>query len=108
MHQSTIGRLVQPFAGLIDEVQIYPHALSAANINNYYLSTKDGLSASSMFIPAGIAAPGSTLTCTVIPSDSYGDGTSRSSNGITAKVISTCCIRFAGIPDTCWSCSLGQ
>ena len=26
----TIGRLVQPFAGLIDEVRIYPHALSAA------------------------------------------------------------------------------
>ena len=36
-----------------------------------------------MFSPAGIAAPGSTLTCSVIPSDSYGDGITRSSNGIT-------------------------
>ena len=61
MHLYTIGRLVQPFAGLIDEVQIYPYALSAANINNYYLSTKDGLSTSSLFYPAGIAAPGPNL-----------------------------------------------
>jgi hypothetical protein len=75
-----IGRLVQPFAGLIDEVKIYPHTLSAANINNSYQSTKDGLSTNSVFCPAGIAAPGDTLTCTVIPNDSYGDGTARSAS----------------------------
>jgi uncharacterized repeat protein (TIGR02543 family) len=75
-----IGRLVQPFAGLIDEVQIYPHALSADNINSHYQCTKDGLSTNSVFCPAGIAAPGDTLTCTVIPSDSYGDGTARSAS----------------------------
>ena len=74
----TIGRLVQPFAGIIDEVQIYPYALSATNINNYYLATKDGLSTSSTFNPSGMVAPGNTLTCTIIPSDSYVDGTSRS------------------------------
>ena len=74
----TIGRLVQPFAGIIDEVQIYPYALSATNINNYYLATKDGSSTSSTFNPSGMVAPGNTLTCTIIPSDSYVDGTSRS------------------------------
>ncbi|RPI31779.1 MAG: LamG domain-containing protein, partial [Actinomycetota bacterium] len=47
------------------------------------MSTKDGLSSSSMFNPASIGVPGSTLACSVIPSDSYGDGTSRSSNVIT-------------------------
>jgi hypothetical protein len=75
-----IGRLVQPFAGIIDEVQIYPYALSNTNINSYYLSTKDGLSENSTFYPAGIAAQGSTLSCTVIPSDSYGDGIPRSAS----------------------------
>lgn len=75
-----IGRLVQPFAGLIDEVQIYPYTLSAANINSYYQATKDGLSANSSFCPEGIAAPGDILTCTVIPSDSYGDGVARSAS----------------------------
>ena len=79
----TIGRLVQPFAGLIDEVRIYPHALSDSAISNSYLSTKDGLSSSSIFNPANVAVPGSILSCTVIPSDSYGDGISRLSNSIT-------------------------
>ena len=50
-----IGRLVQPFAGMIDEVRIYPHALSATQINNSYVSTKDGLSTNSLFNPEGIA-----------------------------------------------------
>jgi hypothetical protein len=75
-----IGRLVQPFAGKIDEVRIYQHALSATQINNSYLSTKDGLSTSSLFCPIGIAAPGATLSCTVIPNDSFGDGLPHSAS----------------------------
>ena len=64
---------------MIDEVKIYSHALSDTQVSNSYLSTKDGLSSSSLFCPANIAVPGSTLSCSVIPSDSYDDGLSKSS-----------------------------
>lgn len=75
-----IGRLVEPFAGMIDEVRIYPHALSATQINNSYLATKDGVSTSSLFCPIDVAAPGALLSCDVIPNDSYGDGFPHSAN----------------------------
>jgi hypothetical protein len=73
-----IGRLVQPFQGSIDEVRIYPYAQPAEQIYNRYQETKDGLSSSSLFYPQGIANPGDTLQCQVIPSDSYLDGSPSS------------------------------
>jgi len=78
-----IGRLVQPFAGMIDEVRIYPYAQPDVQVSNSYLSSKDGLSTSSLFCPLGIAAPGATLTCQVIPTDSFGEGTPKSSAPVT-------------------------
>jgi len=70
-----ISRLVQPYKGLIDEVSISPHALSAQQISNSYQQTISGSSNYSLFNPHGIAIPeNSNLTCQVIPTDSYVEG----------------------------------
>jgi hypothetical protein len=69
-----IGRLVQPFAGMIDEVRLHNYAQPAEQIYNRYMESKDGNSSSSLFIPTGIAAPGDTLGVQVIPTDSFHDG----------------------------------
>jgi len=75
-----IGRLVQPFAGMIDDVRIYRYAQPTQQILNRYQESKDGLSTSSLFCPLGIAAAGDTLTCQVIPTDSFGEGTPKSAS----------------------------
>ena len=74
-----IGRLVQPFAGMIDDVRIYRYAQPAEQIFSRYQESKDGSSSSSLFYPLGIAVPGNTLTCQVIPTDSYGEGSAKTS-----------------------------
>jgi hypothetical protein len=78
-----IGRLVQPFAGMIDDVRVYSYAQPAEQIYNYYMGTKDGNSSSSLFIPLGIANPGDTLECEVIPTDSFEEGDTATSAPIT-------------------------
>jgi len=78
-----IGRLVQPFKGSIDEVRIYPYAQPPEQILNRYQESKDGLSNSSLFYPLGIAVPGNTLRCQVIPTDSYEEGGSATSASVT-------------------------
>jgi hypothetical protein len=80
-----IGRLVQPFKGMIDDVRIYPYAQPAQQINNHYQETKNGVSSSSLFYPVGIASTGDTLTCQVIPTDSFGEGTPGSASAILAN-----------------------
>ena len=69
-----IGRLVQPFAGMIDDVRMYRYAQPAEQIYSRYLESKDGLSNSSLFYPLGIGVPGDVLTCQVIPTDSFEQG----------------------------------
>jgi hypothetical protein len=75
-----IGRLVQPFYGMIDDVRLYSYAVPADQIYNRYMESKDGSSSSSMFTPAGFSALGDTLTCDVIPTDSYAEGNTRSAS----------------------------
>jgi hypothetical protein len=78
-----IGRLVEPFKGSIDEVRLYSRSLSAAQIQNRYLESKDGLSNRSILNATGLAAEGQTLRCEVIPTDSFQDGVALMSNTIT-------------------------
>jgi len=73
-----IGRLVEPFNGLIDEVGIYAYAQSAQQIASTYQQSASGSSSSAAFVPIGIGTPGDTLTCQVIPTDAYVEGTTRS------------------------------
>jgi hypothetical protein len=77
-----IGRLVQPFAGMIDEVRMYNYAQPEEQIYNRYMESKDGNSSSSLFLPTGIGFPGDELTCEVIPTDSFEEGTTTSASVI--------------------------
>jgi len=77
-----IGSLVEPFAGMIDEVKLYSYAQPAEQIRNSYLESRDGGSSSSMFIPLGIGVTGNALACQVIPTDSWANGAARNSPSI--------------------------
>ena len=70
-----IGRLVQPFAGMIDDVRIYSYAQSEEQIYNYYMDFINGTSNNSTFNPIGVGATGDELGCQIIPTDSYEEGT---------------------------------
>ncbi len=76
-----IGRLVQPFAGMIDEVKLYPFSLPAAYFLNSYLDTRNGRSTVSHFVPSAFSES-DKLSCEIIPSDSYTDGTAKTSSTI--------------------------
>ncbi len=78
-----IGRLVEPFAGMIDEVRLYSYAQPAGQIYNRYIESRNGQSSNSQFIPQGIATVGNNLACQVIPTDSWTEGTTRTSPSIT-------------------------
>jgi len=71
------------FKGMIDEVRIYPRALTTEQITNRYLESKNGLTNSSLAMPFGLGSTGGTIQCEVTPSDSQRDGQSRLSNTIT-------------------------
>jgi hypothetical protein len=75
-----IGKLVEPFKGMIDEVKISNCTQSLQQINNSYSETKDGASNKSSFVPLGIATSGDQLGCDVIPTDSYIEGTTQSNS----------------------------
>jgi len=78
-----IGQLVEPFAGMIDEVRIYNYALPQSQINNRYQETRFGESNQSLFTPQGIGAINDVLACQVIPTDSYIEGQTSTSSTIT-------------------------
>ena len=78
-----IGSLVEPFAGMIDEVRLYNYAQPAQQIYNRYLESKDGGSSNSLFIPSGIGAVGNALYCQIIPTDSWANGAERNSPTLT-------------------------
>ena len=70
-----IGRLVQPFAGMIDDVRIFNYALPAEQVQNEYDNSATGDTSSSKYLPFGLASSGDDLACDVIPTDSYAEGT---------------------------------
>jgi len=68
--------------GTLDEVAIYPRALSPAQIFQRYLETKDGLSNKSTMVKQE-TRPGEAWKCQVTPNDGFGDGESKFSNDLT-------------------------
>jgi len=72
-----IGSLVEPFAGMIDEVRLYNYAQPTEQIYNRYLESRNGVSSNSLFIPSGIGALGNSLACQIIPTDSWDNGAAR-------------------------------
>jgi hypothetical protein len=69
------------FAGSLDEIMIYPRALSSSQILQRYLETKEGLSGNST-ITADERSNNGTWICEVTPNDSFGDGQTRSTNDL--------------------------
>jgi hypothetical protein len=69
------------FKGMIDDVRVYPKALSGQQINQTYLETKDGLSNSST-IPFIETTNGDAWRCEVTPNDGRQDGTTAPSNTV--------------------------
>ncbi|MDH5691459.1 MAG: PKD domain-containing protein, partial [Candidatus Bathyarchaeota archaeon] len=71
--------------GTLDEVRIYPKALTPEQIFKRYMETKDGLSSSSTIVAQETTA-GEEWKCEVIPNDSWKDGISKTSE--TLEVLS--------------------
>jgi len=67
------------FGGLMDEVRVYPRALSAAQVFQRYIETKDGLGDSSTIVYQETTV-GDDFAVTVIPIDSWEDGTPQTSS----------------------------
>jgi hypothetical protein len=70
------------FAGSLDEVTIYPRALSSSQVLQRYLETKDGLSGNSTIVVEETLETG-TWICKVTPNDGYGDGQTHTTTSIT-------------------------
>ena len=70
------------FKGALDEVRIYPKALSPFQIRQRYLETKDGLSNNST-VAWQETDVGEVWECQVTPNDGFGDGQSKLSNTLT-------------------------
>ncbi len=67
------------FNGILDEIKIYNHTLSAYQVTQNYLDCKDGKSSHSTIVQQEIET-GETWACKVIPNDSFGDGAAKSSS----------------------------
>ena len=70
------------FDGDIDEVRIYPFALTAEQINQNYLQSKDGLSGEARVVSEETAL-GDEWQCEATPSDLMEDGITKQSNTLT-------------------------
>jgi predicted glutamine amidotransferase len=70
------------FDGSIDEVKIYPFALTTEQIHQNYLDSKDGISNQSIIVPEETEID-DTWQCEITPSDSQLDGTTIISNSLT-------------------------
>lgn len=70
------------FSGQLDDMRIYPRALSAAQVFQRYIDTKNGISDSSTLVPQETLS-GEQWRCRVIPNDSWQDGTAQQTNQIT-------------------------
>jgi predicted double-glycine peptidase len=70
------------FSGSIDEIKIFPSALSPEQINQHYLQSKEGFSTSSTIV-AEETNIGDIWQCEIIPSDGQLDGLTKTSNPLT-------------------------
>ncbi len=73
---------VRQFNGTIDEVKIYNHSLSASQIYQNYLDTKDGHS-NRRTIVSDETAKGDDWTCEITPNDARKDGNTLNSSNLT-------------------------
>lgn len=73
------------FLGLVDEVRLYPFAVSASMVAQRYADTKDGLSGSSTINSADTAV-GEQWRCQVTPNDGKVDG--ATANTVTRTIVS--------------------
>lgn len=69
------------FRGVLDEVRIYPNAISPFQISNRYVETKDGLSNNSTIIWQE-KTEGDAWKCQVTPNDGFGDGEPKFSSSL--------------------------
>ncbi|MCX6671879.1 MAG: hypothetical protein NTX92_08175, partial [Euryarchaeota archaeon] len=72
----------QFFDGRIDEVKLYPYALTTEQIYQNYLESKDGLSTHSTIVPEETTV-GDVWQCGVTPSNGVLDGLTKTSNPLT-------------------------
>jgi len=70
------------FTGKLDEVKIYPIALTAQQVNQNYLDSNGGLSTETNIVPSETTL-GDNWQCAITPSDAKEDGTTKQSNILT-------------------------
>ena len=75
------------FVGTLDEVKVYPKALTSAQIFQNYMDAKDSLSKRSI-IAAQETAATDLWKCEVIPNDSFVDGTAKTSSQLIIMAVS--------------------
>jgi hypothetical protein len=68
--------------GTLDEIRIYPRALTPEQIVQRYKETKNGASTSQIILYTE-TNPGQVWRCQVVPNDRYQDGTPEYSNQVT-------------------------
>jgi hypothetical protein len=76
------------FVGSLDEVKIYPNALSAAQIFQNYAIAKDGANDAATIVPQETAS-GDVWRCSVTPNDGWQDGATVQSNQVTVTSANT-------------------
>jgi hypothetical protein len=70
------------FKGSLDEIMISPRAFTQAEIMQQYLQSENGFSSVSTIVSQETNL-GEQWNCTITPNDSFGDGTSKTSNTVT-------------------------
>jgi hypothetical protein len=70
------------FVGSLDEIRIYPTAISSALVNQRYIETRNGQTQSSRMVDQATSV-GDKWSCQVTPNDGLTDGTTRTSNTLT-------------------------
>jgi len=81
------GSSNRSLCGLLDEVRIYPKALTPEQIMQRYTESKDGVSQSSTIV-AQETTVGDIWKCEVTPSDSFLDGGTKTSDTLTLHLFS--------------------
>ncbi|MCJ7771082.1 hypothetical protein MUP37_05860 [Candidatus Bathyarchaeota archaeon] len=69
------------FVGYLDEVRIYPYAVSSYFVNQRYVETRSG-SSSSETIPRADLSANDVWMCQVTPNDGLADGVTENSNSL--------------------------
>jgi hypothetical protein len=87
-----IGYAQWYFNGSIDDVRLYNQSLSASQIYQLWLDTKDGFSRNATLVSAELALE-SNYTCEVTPNDRYEDGLTKNSSTMQMKGSATNCTR---------------